>query len=810
MEQHELTLVAREPSHGPEGRQAHRGHRGSPEVESHDHRSESDVWQILEQRGKSSEPIPDDVQNWFRHFKVLGGRKGLVAYQHVLSAMDGLPISLPEFHQVWNSVDTEGHGWLDLGGFARFWFLVQSNWHILVGNVEGTHFPRPSNVHADVMRYSQGQPPAPMNHQAHQPQLNDSCPRQDLVMTVPSGFPHLQVDPATTAVALTNLARTWMGQNPRTSQTTGLMQFWGAPSSQFQRLHQHEQNVVDYRQLDRRAPGDVAAPFCDKPWGEPVVPPVPLSQHLVSVDRGTSIPQCPTADYAPHAPTFSALGPQQAASTSQGTQLNQCFMPLVPRFQSTVPISQGSPAARTGETNQPQEADTGKGKQTMNNSREIPVADSGAGTIFLLMSTRMSELIAAVNASSEAHKEDMKQLRMEFNGLMELNHQVLNSKMESGGTQASSQARNEPSASRPTRRRKQPPLKDGYRGQPGHTKFRQSIQKHFLRLLRIMDYSCLDQLPPPPSDQENLAFNRHDPGCLKITPSNFRIDLSHSRRTPFNTEAIHVFAKDFKRKVEESKWYSFPTPPPTHFLQLEYIELSLFLHLHHIKDVYTNSKKSQEHRHARLKSAARSTRKTRLYTSRVDCVMNDDELVIHNGLMQLVGSQGVSSDESDTGLEGHKVYRKISPAWCSEELANFMHSIDSLIISNRHPRVGHRSIRGQEPRRRIPSNLINEDAVAPPRLPLNCYKDSWLACLLPSERKKLNAQADKRYNFESGKIENVVPPPAGTTVSEMQVDDENGGGTSTELDEGDDTRGGDSMDEDFTAQLTIITSDEDL
>ncbi|KAI6165339.1 hypothetical protein EDD17DRAFT_1472674, partial [Pisolithus thermaeus] len=123
-----------------------------------------------------------------------------------------------------------------------------------------------------------------------------------------------------------------------------------------------------------------------------------------------------------------------------------------------------------------------------------------------------------------------------------------------------------------------------------------------------------------------------------------------------------------------------------------------------------------------------------------------------NGLMQLVGSQGVSSDESDTGLEGHKVYWKISPAWRSEELANFMHSIDSLIISNRRPRVGHRSIRGQEPRWCIPSNLINEDAVAPPRLPLNCYKDSWLACLLPSERKKLNAWADKRYNFESGKI----------------------------------------------------------
>ncbi|KAI6041038.1 hypothetical protein EDC04DRAFT_2893436 [Pisolithus marmoratus] len=218
-----------------------------------------------------------------------------------------------------------------------------------------------------------------------------------------------------------------------------------------------------------------------------------------------------TANYTPHAPTLLASRPQRAASMSQGTQLNQCFIPPVPRFQPTAPASQGIfnfPAASTGKTNQSQEANTGKGKQTMNNSQEIPMPDSGAGTIFLLMSTRISELIAAVNASSEAHKEDMKQMHMEFNGLMELNQQ--------------------PSASRPTQQCKQPPLEDRYHGQPGHTKFWQSIQKHFLQLLQIMDYSCLDQLPPPPSDKENLAFNRHNPGCLKITPNNFRIDLLHS------------------------------------------------------------------------------------------------------------------------------------------------------------------------------------------------------------------------------------------------------------------------------------------
>ncbi|KAI5993846.1 hypothetical protein EDC04DRAFT_2586421, partial [Pisolithus marmoratus] len=110
-----------------------------------------------------------------------------------------------------------------------------------------------------------------------------------------------------------------------------------------------------------------------------------------------------------------------------------------------------------------------------------------------------------------------------------------------------------------------------------------------------------------------------------------------------------------------------------------------------------------------------------------------------NDLMRLIGSQGVSLDKSDTGLEGQKIYQMISPAWCSEELADLMHSIDSMIISNRHPRVRHRSIHGQEPRWHIPSDFVNEDVVAPLGLPLNCYKESWLMSLLPSERRKLKA-----------------------------------------------------------------------
>ncbi|KAI6008421.1 hypothetical protein EDC04DRAFT_2611058 [Pisolithus marmoratus] len=199
----------------------------------------------------------------------------------------------------------------------------------------------------------------------------------------------------------------------------------------------------------------------------------------------------------------------------------------------------------------------------------------------------MLEMIAAVNASSEAHKEDLKQLHMEFNGLIELNCQVLYSKLGSSGAQASLQC------------------------------------------------------PGPLDDTSN---------------PHWKTDIMANPGTPSSGGYLHIC----QGLQEESRGEQMS----------EYIELCLFLHLHYVKDVYANLKKSQEH-------------------------------------TQNKGSQGVSSDKLDMGLEDR------------------------------------------------------------------------------NERKKLKAQANKLYNFESGKIENVVPLPAGATSSGMQVD--NGNDISTKLEGDNDT-----------------------
>lgn len=244
----------------------------------------------------------------------------------------------------------------------------------------------------------------------------------------------------------------------------------------------------------------------------------------------------------------------------------------------------------------------------------------------------MSELIATVNTSTAEHKEDMRRLRAELQSQKEAVDRLRATEADSSQRQVPPNAASAGGGSAPrTRQRKlRRRCEDPYRNEPDHLRFRvrmcqtfmaaetdirrsqHCIERHLLYMLKLHDYGCLGQLAPPPSDDDITAFKRRYPGCITSTPDSFRIDLSRSRDSAFNVEAIRVFAKDFKHKVIEGEWYSFPVPLPHKYLELEYIELSLYLHLHYVKEVYVTQKKPLSERHKKLRNAARSTRKTRV------------------------------------------------------------------------------------------------------------------------------------------------------------------------------------------------------
>ncbi|KIJ05036.1 hypothetical protein PAXINDRAFT_159180, partial [Paxillus involutus ATCC 200175] len=83
---------------------------------------------------------------------------------------------------------------------------------------------------------------------------------------------------------------------------------------------------------------------------------------------------------------------------------------------------------------------------------------------------------------------------------------------------------------------------------------------HVVSMLKIASTEFITEAPPPTKD-ELRAFNRHSPGCIQITTSNLRLDLSGKCTSPFNREAKGVFVDDFRKRVLQEGWYHFPPIP---------------------------------------------------------------------------------------------------------------------------------------------------------------------------------------------------------------------------------------------------------
>lgn len=94
--------------------------------------------------------------------------------------------------------------------------------------------------------------------------------------------------------------------------------------------------------------------------------------------------------------------------------------------------------------------------------------------------------------------------------------------------------------------------------------------------------------------------------------------------------------------------------------------------------------------------------------------------------------------------------------------------IDAFVEELRQPKIGHRRIPGKPPRRRHHRERENPEALARPRLPVNCYDPEWINSLRTGELRDL--QIDQTpYNFEQG---------------ESDFDDEWPGGDGSESDLG--------------------------
>ncbi|KAI6135268.1 hypothetical protein EDD17DRAFT_1502129, partial [Pisolithus thermaeus] len=258
------------------------------------------------------------------------------------------------------------------------------------------------------------------------------------------------------------------------------------------------------------------------------------------------------------------------------------------------------------------------------------------------------------------------------------------------------------------------------------------------------------------SEEENEAFIRELPGCIQITANDFRLDLSRDCSTLFNRTAMEIFAADFYQKVTLDNWYN-SLPIPARYLQVDIINDCFYYHLKHVKsrykhfviDMALNSEAARAKEDKRLQKVSRGVRKVRLYKWRLNAIAEDPHLSRHKCLLEALGTQGMSSDESDTEVPGSSrptTYPRIYPKWCSQQLSAFLWKID-VIVEKIHASPVGRCKRGGNPLRIRPhSSKYNHAAAAPIGFPRNCYDKEWLDSLPVRSKAALKAK-DVDYKF---------------------------------------------------------------
>jgi hypothetical protein len=137
-----------------------------------------------------------------------------------------------------------------------------------------------------------------------------------------------------------------------------------------------------------------------------------------------------------------------------------------------------------------------------------------------------------------------------------------------------------------------------------------------------------------------------------------------------------------------------------------------------------------------------------LFDLRYAVVSKDYQLADHRDLMETLGRQGISSDESDYSRQP-PIFHRISPIWRSRELRDFLWRLDELAIEDGKNPIGRRR-RGhnQWTRQRLRTTRRNEESIAPPGLPINCYDETWFNGLLPRQCQGLDIQPE--YDFTAG------------------------------------------------------------
>ena len=131
----------------------------------------------------------------------------------------------------------------------------------------------------------------------------------------------------------------------------------------------------------------------------------------------------------------------------------------------------------------------------------------------------------------------------------------------------------------------------------------------------------------------------------------------------------------------------------------------------------------------------------------------------------------MSGDETDGEKTPDSNYRIIVSKWQSQELRNFLWTIDARYRHDWEHPTHRRAMGGNRPRTRVLRPGYSEDGIAPIGLWKNCYDNDWLAEQPPYVVRELEI-IDEDYNFslpadepsEDTSLNNALPSESAGTL----------------------------------------------
>jgi hypothetical protein len=257
--------------------------------------------------------------------------------------------------------------------------------------------------------------------------------------------------------------------------------------------------------------------------------------------------------------------------------------------------------------------------------------------------------------------------------------------------------------------------------------------------------TLLGKTPRTVSIEDSERFNTcstasalASPPCCDI--DNFRIDLVGHPKNPWNKSAALIFADIFLRKYQ--LWN----------VDMDDVKEAFFTRIKTMRRELSGiqqrqgGKKPQENRKARHGQRKYTVSRLRfrittvsittnlfikLFHRRLDTAQSHPGLRRHFTMLQRLGVDGMSSDESesedlDTTNQANPQYNILPPIWRAQELSDWLHVFDSIHMLGR--RGSSSSIRGALPRlRRYTEGLKSKKLKWVSRLPRNAYDPHWLA-----------------------------------------------------------------------------------